>query len=326
MTLFLNEAEVSQVATMEMALEAVDEAFHGLGRGEAQVRPRQRIQLSSGSLHTLVGGLPSSRALGLKTYTVYGAPRFLVVLFDSENGELLSIMEADRLGQLRTGAASGVATRYLARPDAAVVGLFGSGWQARTQIEAVCAVRRIKQIRVYSRNRERREAFCREMGRQLGVELVPIESGEAAVKGADVLITITNAREPVLLGEWLAPGQHINAAGSSRAREPELDVEAVRRADVVAADSVEQAKIEAGDLIGAVAAGALTWERVLELGDVVVGKHPGRASAEQITLFESLGLGVEDLALAARVYRLAKARGLGREIEIFGPAGQAPRP
>src|SRR5204863_452041 len=160
-----------------------------------------RIQLSSGSLHTMVGGVPSSRALGLKTYTVYGAPRFLVVLFDSENGELLSIMEADRLGQLRTGAASGVATRYLARPDAAVVGLFG-----------------------------------------------------------------------------------------------------------------------------AVAAGALAWDRVHELGDVVVGNHPGRASAGQITLFESLGLGVEDLALAARVYRLAKARGLGREIEIFGSAGQHGQP
>src|SRR5438067_2575941 len=186
MTLFLNEAEVGQVATMEMAHEAVGEAFHGLGQGQAQIRPRQRIQLANGSLHTLIGGVPSSRALGLKTYSIYAAPRFLVVLFDSETGELLSIMEADRLGQLRTGAASGVAARYLARPDAAVVGLFGSGWQARTQIEAVCAVRRIKQIRVYSRNQERREAFCREMGRQLRVELVPVESGRAAAKGADV--------------------------------------------------------------------------------------------------------------------------------------------
>lgn len=319
MTLFLKEAEVRQVATMAMALEAVEEVFAGLGRGEAHSRPRQRVRLEGGVLHTLIGGVPSSRALGLKAYASYaGSTRFLVLLFDSENGDLLSIMEADCLGQLRTGAASGIATRHLAREDARVVGQIGAGWQSRTQIEAVCAVRPIELVRVYSRDRARREAYSREMSQQLQVEVSPVESGAAAVRGADVLITITNSSEPVLLGEWLEPGQHVNAAGSNWAQRQELDLEAVRRADLITADQVEQAKIESGDLVAAVQAGVISWEQVLEIGDVVAGNRTGRTSPEQITLFESQGLGVEDLAMAARVYEAAREQGLGIEIEILG--------
>jgi ornithine cyclodeaminase len=319
MTLFLNEDDVRQVATMAMALEAVEGAFAGLGQGETQARPRQRVRLANGVLHNLIGGVPSSHALGLKAYASYpSGTRFIVLLFDSDNGDLLSIMEADRLGQLRTGAASGVATRYLAREDARVLGQIGAGWQSRTQMEAVCAVRPIEQVRVYSRDKQRREAYCREMSQQLRIEVVPVENGAAVVKGADVLTTITNSSEPVLFGEWLEPGQHINAAGSNWAQRRELDVEAVRRAEVITADYVEQAKIESGDLVAAVEAGAIGWDQVIEIGDVVAGKRPGRGSSELITLFESQGLGVEDVATAAQVYQAARARGLGREIEVLG--------
>lgn len=319
MALFLNEDEVRQVATMAMALDAVDEVFGGLGRGEVQALPRQRVRLPGGNLHTLIGSVPSSRALGLKTYASYpDGIRFLVLVFDSEDGDLLAIMEADRLGQLRTGAASGIATRYLAREDAGIVGQIGAGWHSRTQIEAVCAVRPIRQVRVYSRRPEPREAYCRAMSAQLGVEFVPVASGREAVRGADVLIVLTTAREPVLLGDWLEPGQHVNAAGSNYADKQELDDEAIRRADVITADSVEQAKIESGDLIASVDHGRIAWEQVLGLGDVVAGKRPGRTSPEQITLFESQGLGVQDLALAARVYRAARERGLGVEIDLVG--------
>lgn len=318
MTLILNEAEISQVATMQMALEAVEEAFRGLGDGSAVNWPRQRVRLTNGILHTLVAGAPSSRALGLKTYTSSpGGTRFLVVLFDSESGDLLSLMEADRLGQLRTGASTGVATRYLAREDAAVVGQVGAGWQSRTQVEAICAVRPIRQVRVFSRDAEKRAAYCAEMSRQLGVELVPTESPEAACRGADVLLAITTAREPVILGEWLQPGQYAVGAGSNWDVKAELDAEAHRRADLVVVDNLANAKIECGDIIQAINAGAMTWERVVELGDIVAGKRPGRENAKQITVFQSQGLGILDMTMAARVYAAAKAAGLGTEVPMF---------
>jgi alanine dehydrogenase len=318
MPLLLTEEEVSQLVSMPMALEAVDEVFRGLGQGEAQSNPRQRVRLAGGVLHTLTGGVPSSRALGLKTYTsIASGTRFLVLLFDAENGDLLAQIEANLLGQYRTGAASGIATRYLARDEARVVGLIGAGRQSHTQLEAVCAVRPIEQVRVFSRDRDRREAYCREMGERLGIELVPVESAEAAVRGAEVLITITTAKEPVLLGEWLEPGQHVNAAGSNYAQRRELDVEAVRRADLITADEVEQARIESGDLVAAVEAGVISWDQVVNLGAVVAGNRPGRTADSQITLFESQGLGVQDLALAARLYQAARERGLGREIELL---------
>ena len=318
MALLLTESEIDGLFTMGAALPVVEEAFRALALGEAENQPRRRVRVKAGVLHNMSASFPAAQALGIKAYaSVAGTTRFLVALWDSETGELKALMEGNRLGQLRTGAASGVATRHLARADARVACVIGTGWQARSQLEAICAVRPIAEARAFSRDPERRRAFCDDMSRQIGIEVRPSESAEEAVRGSEVIVTMTSSREPVLLGQWLEPGMHVNAAGSNWANRQELDVEAVRRADVVLADQVEGAKLESGDLVAAVAAGAIGWEAVGELGDVVAGKIPGRTNAEQITLFESQGLAVQDTAAAAYVYAEARRQGVGREV-AFG--------
>ncbi|MCC7105197.1 MAG: ornithine cyclodeaminase family protein [Chloroflexi bacterium] len=319
MALVLREADVNQVATMGMALAAVEAAFRELGQASGTNLPRERIRLANGRiLHTLVAAAPASRAIGLKTYTSSASgTRFLVVMFDTETGELLALLEADRLGQLRTGASTGLATRLLAREDAAVVGQIGAGWQSRTQIAAICAVRSIRQVRVFSRDAERRMAYCQEMSAELGVEMVPAESAEVACRDADILLAITTARDPVILGQWVQSGQHLVGAGSNWAVKQEIDAEAIGRASLVAIDEVENGKIECGDLVAAVEAGTISWDRVVPLGDIVTGKRPGRQRPDDITVFESQGLGILDMTMAARVYAAAKAAGLGTEVQLF---------
>ncbi len=195
--------------------------------------------------------------------------------------------------------------------------MIGTGWQARSQVEAICAALPIKQVRASGRDPDRQRAFCHEMARITGVEVVPAESAEAAVRGADIVTTMTSSATPVLLGEWLAPGMHVNAAGSNAANCQELDLDAVRRADLILADQVEGAQLEAGDLIAAVEAGVIRWDRVGELGDVIAGPRRARTSDDQLTLFESQGLAVQDVAAAAYVYDQARSKGVGREIEFL---------
>jgi ornithine cyclodeaminase/alanine dehydrogenase-like protein (mu-crystallin family) len=255
--------------------------------------------------------------MGLKAYaTVRGGTKFVVLLFSAETGALLAVIEADRLGQMRTGAASGVATKHLARPDADRVGCYGTGWQARSQLEAVCAVRRVREIRVYGRDAERRARFAEDMAPALGVSVVPVDRPELAARDASILVTITSARTPVLEGAWIAPGAHVNAAGSNALQRAELDVAAVRRAGVVVTDSIEQARLECGDLVAALEQGAIRWDDVRELGEVVAGRHPGRTGADEVTLFESQGVAMEDVAVAVRLVARARERRVGTEIPI----------
>jgi ornithine cyclodeaminase/alanine dehydrogenase-like protein (mu-crystallin family) len=326
MVLLLNESQVAELYTMNDALSDVELALRELGEGTAVNQPRNRVVTGNGSLQVMSGYVPGARAVGLKFYSASRAgAKFLVPLFDSETGDLLSIMEANTLGQIRTGAASGVATKALARADAASVSVIGSGWQARTQLEAVCAVRAIERVSVYSRDQERRESFAREMSEKLRITVEAARSGEEAVRGTDILLVITNASTPVLEGAWLEPGMHINAAGSNRANAAELDVAAVARADVIAVDQLDDARIESGDLIAAVQADAVKWENVIELGTILAGKARGRESDEQVTLFESQGLAIEDLVAARRIYELALEQGVGTEIELFSSGGGKPR-
>ena len=214
---------------------------------------------------------------------------------------------------MRTGAASGVATKYLARTDAHSVAIYGSGWQARSQLSAICEVRPINDVRVYSRKRENRDRFCREMSEELKIEGIRgVDRPELAAEGADVIATITTAREPVVAAEWLSPGVHINAAGGNSLLRREIDDETLRRAHLITVDSIEQARIEAGELVSAIEKGALSWERVRELRHVVNGEI-GRTSDKETTVFKSLGLAIEDVAAASVVYRHAIERGIGRE-------------
>jgi len=317
MPIFLTESKVEQILTMPEAMRLVEDALRELGNARASNRPRQRVRVANGILNIMPAGLPTRGYIGFKYYSSFRPqPRFWFHLLDANTGELLAVMQADRLGQQRTGAASGVATKFLARADAATVGIIGAGWQAESQLQAVCLARSIRQIKCFSRDPQRREAFAQKMSAPLGVSVSAVDSAQAAVRDADIVITITSSREPVVQGEWLVPGAHLNAAGANRSEARELDDAVIQRSAFVCVDSIEQAQIEAGDLISPTARGILSWDRVSELGQVVAGKIGGRAHASDITLFKSMGIALEDVAVGAWVYEQARERKIGQTIAL----------
>ncbi len=334
MTLILREEDVRDTLTMLDTARVIEGMFRRQGAGEVINQPRVRIVLPEGRgvMHTLPAWVPGQPGdpeaagpgfVGLKTYNVVGGSvRYVVLLSSAEDGRLLAIIEADLLGQMRTGAASGVATGYMAREDARVVALLGAGGQARTQALAMAVARPITRFLVYSRDTARREAFCADIASATGTEAVPTASAEEAVRAADIVVTATTAKEPVMRGEWLRPGAHVNAMGSNWGHRREVDTTTITRSAQIAVDDVAQARIEAGDLLIPEREGAFSMEearasgRLVELGAIVAGKAPGRPSADAITLFKSLGIGAEDVATAAHVYKLAVERGLGQEITL----------
>jgi alanine dehydrogenase len=317
MALVLDEQQVTELLSMEAAIAAVEDALTQQGLGTALNNPRSRVRLPTGQLHMMGAALPTRGVIGYKAYTAFkGKVRFHVMLYSTETGELLAMLQADRLGQMRTGAASGVATKYLARDDVRSIGIFGTGWQARSQLESVCAVRHIQSIKAYGRDATRRQTFCAEMSQQLQIPVEPAATPEATVKGMDVVITSTNARDPLFDGNWLEPGAHVNAIGSNALIRREIDDTTVRRSTLIVVDSKEQARLECGDLLGALERGLIHWEQIRELGDVVAGCIPVRRQAFDITLFESHGLAVWDLAAGMAVYDAAKAKGIGRELAL----------
>lgn len=302
---------------MERALERVEASFRAQHDGQGINRSRERIFLSGTSLHYMAAALPEEKLLGMKVYTVSSAGfRFVVLLFDTESGELLALLEADQLGRIRTGAASGVATKYLARVDASRVGLIGAGRQARTQLEAVALVRKIVAAKVFSRDEKRRREFCHEMGQRLRLEVEPAESAEVAARFGDIVITATTARQPVIRGDWLRPGAHVNAIGANMANRRELDDVTLTKASMIAVDSLPQSKEESGDLIQGLANLGRDWEGVVELHDIVTGSRRGRSSNEEITLFKSNGIALWDVAAAGYVYRQAVEKGKGKPLEL----------
>jgi ornithine cyclodeaminase/alanine dehydrogenase-like protein (mu-crystallin family) len=300
---------------MYAALDAVEAAFRALGEGTAENVPRRRAAAPGVLLHGMHAAAGYLGAVGAKLYaTTRTAARFHLLLYDAATADLLAVIEADHLGRLRTGAASGVATKYLSRPDAATVGLFGTGKQARTQLEAVCAVRKVSRVDVYGRDAGRRTTFAEETSRSLGVEVAPAARPEEVVERKDIVITATSAKSPLFDGRLVAPGTHLNVIGSNYLTKAEVDVETVRRADRIVCDSVEACRAEAGDLAPAVEAGVTTWERMHDLSAVVTGATPGRNRPEDVTLFKSVGLAIEDVALGYEVLRRARAARAGREI------------
>lgn len=317
MAIYIRREHIERILTMPLALEAVEDALREMGKGLAPNLPRGRVRVPGGMLHMMSAALPREGVMGYKAYSTFRTlASFLFFLYSAKNGELLAIMEADKLGQMRTGAASGVATKYMARPDAKTIGIFGTGWQAQSQLEAVCAVRNIHLIKAYSRNPESRKAFCEERSKTLGVEVVSAQTPEEVVRGADIIIIITTSREPVLNGEWLEKGAHINAAGSNALIRREVDETTVARSDIIVVDSKDEAKVECGDLLAPIERGVTHWGRIYELGDVVVGRVKGREENKDITLFESQGLALEDVAVAAKIYEAAKDMGVGEKLPI----------
>ena len=317
MALFLNEQEVAQLLPMDECIEALERAFAHAGAGKVDNKPRSRIRMPGGFFHFMAAADGDQGVFGYKAYPSFAGPggaKMMMMLYDYETGQLLACMEAGRLGQIRTGAASGLATRYMARCAASTVAVIGSGFQARTQLEAVCAVRSIGEARVFSRRQERREDFAKRSSERLGVDVQPVESAQECVEGADIVIAITSAREPVVLGDWLAPGAHVNAAGGNHWLRREIDEAAVLKSEQIVVDDLEQARIECGDLMWLEARGIFRWDMAHELQEVVAGRVPGRLSQEGVTLFESMGVALEDIAAADLVYRKAREQGIGQEL------------
>ena len=319
MTLHITEAEVRALLTMSMAVEAVEEISRKQANGEVVVHPRRRFELPGGSFfHYMAAADYTAGYLAMKQYTyVRGRMRFLVPLYDIAKGDLLALIEADFMGQQRTGAASGVATKYLSRRDARVAAIIGTGGQARTQLEAIAAVRKLKSAHVFGRDPQRRERFCEEMSKRITVPVRPAESAAEAARGADIVCTATTAAHPVIHGADLTAGMHINAIGANHAHKRELNDEAVASADVIVVDSIEQSRQEAGDLVLAFHGDESCWTGVKRLSDVVAGKTGGRTSESEVTLFKSNGIASWDLAVAMKVYALAQEKGMGRELPIW---------
>ena len=289
---YFTESDVQELLPITEAIRLMRMAFEALAQGRAQNQPRRRLILESGSvLHSMAGAV--GNYFGTKFYSTnprYGA-HFYFFLYDAKTARPLAQMEANYLGQIRTGAASGYATDLLANPQAKTLAIIGSGFQARTQLGAIRAVRPIQTVRVWSRSEEKRRAFAQECS------VTAVDTAEEAVRGADIVITATNSKDPVLENAWISDGTLVNAMGSNIANRRELPGDLVERAGLVAVDSLDQAKIEAGDLILANA-----WQHVVELQDIKPHYDPKR-----VTIFKSIGIGVEDVAAAAFIYERALA-------------------
>lgn len=326
--LILNRHDVESLLTIQAAISAVEEGFAQLSAGNVVMPQRLVTPISHyNGLHlsmpAFVDGAES--ALIVKIITVYGdnpaqyglpTIQGVLLLYEATTGRLLAMIEAEHLTALRTGAASGVAAKHLARPDAATLLLFGAGALAPCQLAAVCAVRPIQRIFVISRSGAKDSAFCQQMRRELSIEVTAMRNAEEAVRQADIICTATTATTPLFDGQWLKPGVHINGVGSYTAKMRELDSTAIRRARLFV-DRRQAAQSEAGDILIPLAEGVITLEHVAgELGEVINGDVVGRSSSEQITLFKSVGTAMQDAVTAALAYKRAREQGAGQEAAL----------
>jgi len=307
--LYLTEEEVAELLTPRDALDAIEACFIRLARGAVENRPRARISLEDGAFAFMAAADRELGLSGLKTYVaVPGGAPFVVVLFDVARAEVAAVIEADKLGQLRTGAASGVAAKFLAKSDARTLGVIGCGWQAESQVACIReAVPAIDSVIAHCRSEERLEAFCARVGAEAGES--HRDAGEQ-----DVVVTVTTSKDPVLRGEWLRPGALVCAVGANVPGARELDNAVLERATFVCCDSREQARLESGDLIEPVAQGLLDWLEVYELQDIVAGEVSARGSDDDIVVFKSNGIAAWDVAVGAAVVERARERGVGRSV------------
>ena len=316
MALFLKDEDVAQCVDMDSMLVAIESMQHQYGNGQAHNMTRRKIIAENGMLSVMGGGLFHQGLLGVKTYTVVnGAYSFQVSLYDAKTGMLLCYTQANRLGQLRTGATTGVAVKHLSNHGKPTVGIIGTGGQAPTQLEAVSKVRTIANVKAFSRNSDHRENFARRMSDAMGIEVSSAQSNEDAVRDCDIVLCIAASMEPVVEGAWLKDGATLIGAGPTTWRAREVDEATIAKADKLIVDSTEQAEIEAGDLCSAVDRGIIQWSKVHELRHVVAKTVIGRDSEEQVVYAKIMGTGVADVAAAKLAYDSAKERGLGTEIE-----------
>ena len=323
MVLLLDEGAVAEAIDMEASIGVTEAAFASYARGETLMPKRLHMVVDGmrGGLRVMPAALMGGRAVGLKTITGSPGARdprstyFLVVLFDPSDGRLLSIMGADVITRLRTGAASAVATKYLSRKDSKSVGVYGAGIQARAQLEALSKVRGITDAKAYDISGERLFAFCKEMSSDLGVRVEPVSEPSLAAR-ADIIVTATTSDKPFLMDSWVGPGTHINAMGANSPSKRELDPALMKKSRIFV-DFKEQALAEAGDLVEALKSGDLLESQIeAELGDLVLGRSAGRNSDNEVTIFKSVGVAIEDVALAGEIYERALKKGLGQDVAL----------
>ena len=313
--IYLTEENVRRLVTVKDAIATLEKLFATWDDPSTINIPRQRAQAGDGVFNLMGAAWGAKQLFGLKAYYYGGSAHHgcsHLLLHSAADGTLKAVIESDSLGQMRTGAASGVATKILSNRQAHTFGVIGTGRQSFTQIAAVCAVRPIESVRVFSRNAENRNAYARRVERELKIDTHAAPSAEAAVADADIVTIITKSAEPVLRANWLKSGVHVNGAGANSSNRREIDAETVLRATVRATDQVAQAQMEAGEYRDLVAAGRLKWQDIIELGDIVTGKAAGRRGPTDITLFKSLGIALEDIAFADLIYRRALERGIGK--------------
>lgn len=319
MTIYLSNDDVRGLLSYKDCVQVIDDLFCHEAAGDAENHPTTSLSLPAGFHRTKVGGAYGFGAYGLKTYGRVPGPvgvRYLVLLYNTADGSLDAIMDAKDLGEIRTSAVSAVGANHMARQGVENVGIIGTGREARGQIAAIKSVRPIKRIKCWSRAAENRAAFAKDIEARDGIEVIPCETAEAAVEGAELIITVSGADDPVLFGEWLQPGQHICAIGATSLYRRELDLEAVKRADLIAVENMDQAMAECGELIYAAHNRGLKWKTVRELHEIVSGKAPGRPSDDAITLVDTIGVGAEDVAVAAFVLQKAREQNIGVELPL----------
>ncbi len=313
--LFLTEADVAQTLEMPATIGVVEEAFRQLAAGKAHNVPRVRAKGDGVVLHSMSATADYLGLVGWKQYvTTHEGARFHVAIYDARSGAMLALMEADRLGQMRTGAVTGVAAKHLAPPGATVAGIFGSGWQAQSQLAALAAVCPLRRAVVYSRDAGRRYRFAEEMSQALGFQVTPVEQPEQAVQGMPIVVTATTSKTPVFRGEDLSEGALLCATGSNWLHKAEIDAVAVGRSSAVVCDSIDACQQEAGDLVQAMESTNFTWSRAANLAAVVASRGSVRQSLQDIILFKSVGMALEDVAVAAYVLQKAREKSLGREL------------
>jgi len=304
MPIYLKEQDAVEFADMRTVVAVLRNTLAAQGNGTAVNVPRRRLDFGKGRLNVMAGGSSVSSRHVVKCY---GSSAHHMLLYSTDGG-LLAIMEAGGLGAIRTGAASAVATEVMARRDAGRIGLIGAGRQARTQILALRAIGIGTEVAVFARDPSKRKAFCKELQTEAGLPVWEAASAQDAVRRADIVITATTSNTPVLMNAWLAPGTHVNAMGANAANRRELDPEIVLRASLIVTDDIAQAKVEAAELIDLAQAGHLDWEKVVPLCRLA-GLPDTSRDPNAITLFKSLGIGLEDLAIASVVYDRAMASG-----------------
>jgi alanine dehydrogenase len=319
--LVLKEADIDQLVTMEEAIPIVESAFRKISLDEAVGLPRQRCQTDHVMLHTQSSAAKTLNALGVKaTATGHFPDESRIFFFDSKKGNLSAILDCETITQIRTCAGSAVAVKKLSRPDAKILAILGTGKAAQLQIEAVSKVRKLTTIKLFTHEKESAQAllpsFAQDIQAKTGCVVQICNSAEEAVRQSDIVVTTTNSREPILFGDWLTEGCHINLIGSSFVSQVEADVSVFRKANVISIDNKEQGKTEAGDFMASLRENVFSWSDVFEIPHIITGRYPGRESPKDITVFKELGLGLLDLAIAAKVIEKAKAKGVGREIEI----------